>query len=186
MRFSPYLGIGCGGSQGIGTQRAYAVFQPILLKIEVSETYFFDIVITENDHPRCVQHVLACIYVVFTLFWVCVAWGRSLRGGLAGGNKIFFNFLTTQNYEISDVKHVFRPSLCVFQSLLAAVQAQAGGLSGRPRAPELDSAHLPAPRPLYICPWTLKDECPLCVFFTLLGCFRKGPTLCDNQNIFHW
>ena len=59
-------------------------------------------------------------------------------------------------------------------SLVAAVQAQAAGLQGRTRAPELDSAHLPAPRPLYICQWTLKDECPLSVFFTLFGCWSGG------------
>ena len=45
-------------------------------KIEVFKTYFFDIAITQSDHPRYVKHVLAHIYVVFTLFWVCVAWGR--------------------------------------------------------------------------------------------------------------
>ena len=32
-------------------------------KIEVFETYFFDIVITQNDHPSYVKHVLGCIYV---------------------------------------------------------------------------------------------------------------------------
>ena len=37
-------------------------------KIEVFETYFFDIVTTENDHPRYVKHVLGRIYVFFTLF----------------------------------------------------------------------------------------------------------------------
>ena len=45
-------------------------------KIEVSETYVFDIVITQNDHPSYVKHILACIYIVFTPFRVCVAWGR--------------------------------------------------------------------------------------------------------------
>ena len=41
-------------------------------KIEVSETYFFDILTTQNDHPRHVRHVLGRIYVFFTLFgyWV--------------------------------------------------------------------------------------------------------------------
>ena len=41
-------------------------------KIEVFETCFFDIVITLNDHPRYVKHVLGCIYMIFTLFgyWV--------------------------------------------------------------------------------------------------------------------
>ena len=37
-------------------------------KIEVFETCFFDIVITENDHPRYVKHDLCRIYVFFTLF----------------------------------------------------------------------------------------------------------------------
>ena len=34
-------------------------------KIEVFETYFFDIVITHYDHPK---HVLGRIYMFFTLF----------------------------------------------------------------------------------------------------------------------
>ena len=37
-------------------------------KIEVSETYFFDILITSNDHPSYVKHVLGRIYVFFTRF----------------------------------------------------------------------------------------------------------------------
>ena len=41
-------------------------------KIEVFETYFFDIMITSNDHPTYLKHVLARIYVVFTLLCVCV------------------------------------------------------------------------------------------------------------------
>ena len=45
-------------------------------KIEVFETCFFDIVITSNDHPRYAKHVLGRIYVVISLFCVCVAWSR--------------------------------------------------------------------------------------------------------------
>ena len=38
-------------------------------KIEVFETWvFFDIVTTQNDHPRYVKHVLGRIYVFFTRF----------------------------------------------------------------------------------------------------------------------
>ena len=37
-------------------------------KMQVFETYFFDIVITQNDHPSYVKHVLGCIYVFFILF----------------------------------------------------------------------------------------------------------------------
>ena len=35
-------------------------------KIEVFETYSYDILITQNDHPRYVKHVLGRIYVFFT------------------------------------------------------------------------------------------------------------------------
>ena len=37
-------------------------------KMEVFETCFFDIVTTQNDHPRYVKHVLGRIYVFFTRF----------------------------------------------------------------------------------------------------------------------
>ena len=37
-------------------------------KIEVFETCFFDIVTTQNDHPRYVKHILGRIYMIFTLF----------------------------------------------------------------------------------------------------------------------
>ena len=43
-------------------------------KIEVFETGFYDIVITINDHPRYVKHVLGCICVFFILFGYQV-WG---------------------------------------------------------------------------------------------------------------
>ena len=37
-------------------------------KMEVFETYFCDIVITQNDHPSYEKHVLGSIYVFFTPF----------------------------------------------------------------------------------------------------------------------
>ena len=80
--FSPYLGIMLGGggvSQGTGAQPAYAVFHPSSSKIEVFETYFFDIVTTQNDHPSYGKHVLGRIYVFFTLF------GYQVGGGGGGG-----------------------------------------------------------------------------------------------------
>ena len=79
--FSPYLGIRSGGGGG-GAPKGLVhnlLMQSFTLgssKIKVFETYFFHTVITQNDHPRYVKHVLARIYVVSTLFWVCVAWGR--------------------------------------------------------------------------------------------------------------
>ena len=80
MCFPPSLGIWCGGGGGGPMRLVHNLLMHFSSlyssKIEVSETYFFDVVITSNDHPRYVKHVLARIYVVFTLFWVCVAWGR--------------------------------------------------------------------------------------------------------------
>ena len=54
-------------------------FNPGSSKIEVFETCFFDIVTTQNDHPRYVKHVLGRIYVFFTLF------GYQVGGGGGGG-----------------------------------------------------------------------------------------------------
>ena len=49
-------------------------------KIEVFETCFFDIVTTQNDHPRYVNHVLGFIYVFSTLFGYWVGGGGSSQG----------------------------------------------------------------------------------------------------------
>ena len=43
-------------------------FTPGSSKIEVFETYLFDIVITWSDHPRYVKHVLGHIYMFLTIF----------------------------------------------------------------------------------------------------------------------
>ena len=53
-------------------------FTPGSSKIEVFETCFFDIVTTQNDHPRYVKHVLGRIYVFFTLFGYQVGGGGYL------------------------------------------------------------------------------------------------------------
>ena len=61
--FSSYLAVGCGGGgggglpQGIGTQPATQLFTLGSSKIEVFETCFYDILITQNDHPRYAKHV---------------------------------------------------------------------------------------------------------------------------------
>ena len=70
IRISPYLGIGCvrGASQEAGAQSADTVFTPGRSIIEFSKIYFFDIVTTDNDHPRYVKHDLSSMYVFFTLF----------------------------------------------------------------------------------------------------------------------
>ena len=58
-------------------------------KIEVFETCFFDIVITYNDHPRYVKHVLGCNLRVFHLIWV-------LGGGGGGSPKGWVHNLLVQ------------------------------------------------------------------------------------------
>ena len=72
MCFSPYLGIGWGGGggapKGLVRNLLMQFFTLGSSKIEVSESYLFDILTTQNDHPRYVRHVLGRIYVFFTLF----------------------------------------------------------------------------------------------------------------------
>ena len=50
-------------------------------KMEVFETCFFDIVTTQNDHPRYVKPVLGRIYVFFTPL------GYYVRGGGGGSSQ---------------------------------------------------------------------------------------------------
>ena len=51
-------------------------------KMEVFETHFFDIVITQNDHPSYVKHLLGCIYVFSP--YLGIGWGHeATETGLA-------------------------------------------------------------------------------------------------------
>ena len=54
-------------------------FNPDSSKIEVFETFFFDIVTTQNDISSYAKHILGRIYVFFTLL------GCWVRGGGGGG-----------------------------------------------------------------------------------------------------
>ena len=95
---------------------------------EIFETCFFDIVTTQNDHPRYVKHVIGCINLFFTLFGHWVRGGGSPKGLVhnllmeffnLGRSKIevfeipFFDVVTTQN----DHPRYVKPALgciCVF------------------------------------------------------------------------
>ena len=60
MCFLLYWGIGCGGGgspKGLVHNLLMWFFTLRCAKIEVSETYFLDIVATQYDHPRYVKHV---------------------------------------------------------------------------------------------------------------------------------
>ena len=112
-------------------------------KIEVFETCFFDIVTTQNDHPRYVKHVLGRIYVFFTLFGYWVRGGGSPKGLVHNllmqfftldSSKIevfetcFFDIVITQNDHSSNVKHVLG-SIYVFVTLFGYWVGR-GGLLG--------------------------------------------------------
>ena len=97
--FSPYLGIRSGGGGG-GPPKELVhnlILQFFTLgssKIEVFEIYLFHIVITPNDHPSYVKHVLGHIYVFFTLFGY-----RAHRGwGGGGGGCLPRDWYTTCLY----------------------------------------------------------------------------------------
>ena len=104
MCFSPYLGVWWGGGpMGLVHNLLMRFFQPIQLKNRSFRNYFFHIVITSNDHPRYVKHVLACIYVVLPYFGCVLLGVDSVRGGLAEGNRIFLKknftpFVYIQNH----------------------------------------------------------------------------------------
>ena len=116
-------GGGGGPPKGLVHNLLVQFFNPDSSKIEVFETCFFDIVTTQNDHPRYVKHVLGRIYVFFTLF------GYQVGGGGGGAPKgrvhnllmqlfnpdsskievfetCFFDIVTTQNDHPSYAKHV--------------------------------------------------------------------------------
>ena len=81
---------GGGVSQGIGIVVHNLLVQFFTLdssKIEVFQTYFFDTLITQNDHPSHVKHVLGHIHVFLTLF------GYWAQGG--GGGAPFLRFVLT-------------------------------------------------------------------------------------------
>ena len=133
MCFSPYLGVGGGGGapKGSRAQPAYAVFPPQQLKNGISEPNFVDTLTIQNDQISHVKHVLAPLYVFFTLFGCC---GGGGGGGLPRGlgykllmqfsrlssSKMeiseadFFDTLTIHIDQISHVKHALAPLYAFF------------------------------------------------------------------------
>ena len=105
---SHYLGIGSGGGGGgvpkgpVQNLLAYAVLHPWHLKIEVSETCFFDIMTTQNDHPTYVKHVSSSIYVIFTSFGYWVQGGGGILKVLVHNLLVQFFTLGSSKIEVSD------------------------------------------------------------------------------------
>ena len=70
-----------GVFQGIGAQLACAIFHLGQLKNEgFRNSFFFNIVSTQNDHPRYVTHVLGSMYVGVKLAMVAGGWWVENRG----------------------------------------------------------------------------------------------------------
>ena len=81
MCFSPYLGAGGGGGggrllRGLGHNLLMRFSNLGSSKMEISETDFFDIPTIQNDQISYVKHVLAPLYMFFTLFG-CGGAGRA-------------------------------------------------------------------------------------------------------------
>ena len=74
-------------------------------KIEVFKTCFYDIVTTQNDHPRYVKHVLGRVYTFFTLFGYQVRG----RGGPPKGlvHNLLMPFFTPDSSKIEVFKTCF-------------------------------------------------------------------------------
>ena len=75
-------------------------FSPwIAEKSKFSKLIFLDIVITYNDHPRYVKHVLGRIYMFFTIFgfWAHRTWSPK---GLLHNLPILFFTVSNSNIEV--------------------------------------------------------------------------------------
>ena len=103
--FSPYSGNRLGGGGGVRKGLVHNVLMQLFTlgssKIEVFETYFFDIVITQNDHPRYVKHVLGRIFLLFTLFGYWAGGGGGQTGLVRNVLMQFFS-LYGSKIEVSE------------------------------------------------------------------------------------
>ena len=70
-------------------------------KIELFETYLFDIVITSNDHPRYVTHGSGPIYVFFSLFGHWAGGGGGAPKGLVHNLHMQFSPWVAQKSKFS-------------------------------------------------------------------------------------
>ena len=119
---------GGGLPRGLGHNLLTRFYSLGSSKMDFSETEFFDTLTIHNDQISYVKHVLAPLYVFFTLFgcWGAGGLPRGLGHNLLmqfyslGSSKMeisetdFFDILTIQNDQISYVKHVLAPLYVVF------------------------------------------------------------------------
>ena len=67
MCFSPYLGVGGGVQRGLGHNPVMQFCSLGSPKMETSETGLFGTLTIQNDQISYVKHVLAPLYVFFSL-----------------------------------------------------------------------------------------------------------------------
>ena len=106
MCFSPYLGVwrggGGGGTKGSRVHNLLMQFSGLgSSKMEISETDFFDTLTIQKDQISYAKHVLAPLYVFFTLFG-CVAGGEGVPRGLGHNLLMQFFGLGSSKMEISE------------------------------------------------------------------------------------
>ena len=157
---------------------------------------------THNDEICHVKHVLAPLYLFFTLLGC-----SGVEGGSQGGRGTtclcsllasaaqkrlfpklnFFNILTIQNDQISYVKHVLAP-LYLFFTLLGCFGVRGGSQGGRGTTclcsfPASAAQKRLFPKLNFFNILTIQNDkisyvkhvlAPLYLFFTLLGCFGVG------------
>ena len=134
---------GGGGPKGLVHNVLMQFFNPDSAKIELFETGFFDIVTTENDHPRYVKHISGCICVLFIAFrYRAPGGGGGAPKGLVHNRLMqlfhpdssnievfetgFFDIVTPQNDHPRYVKHVLG-RICMFFTLFGIRSGGGGG-----------------------------------------------------------
>ena len=123
--------LGGGVPRGPGHNLLMQFYRLSNSKLEISKTDFFYILTIHNDQISYVNHVLAPLYLFFTLFG-CFGGGVPRGQGhnllmqfsSLSNSEIeifetdFFDTLTIQNDQISDVKHVLAPLYVFFKPLV--------------------------------------------------------------------
>ena len=90
---------GYGGGEGTQGVLLMQFFSLCRSKMEITETDFFDILTIRNDQISYVKHVLAPLYVFFTLFG-CGGGGGGLPRGVGHNLRMQFSSLSSSKMEI--------------------------------------------------------------------------------------
>ena len=78
--FGYWVWAGGGGPKGLVHNLRMQFFTVDISKFEVSKTYFYDVLITQNDHPTYVWYVVGIIYLFFSPY-------LGIGSGRGGGSQ---------------------------------------------------------------------------------------------------